>query len=130
MTTNEKINDFTDFLEDHTDPIGEQQKKINEIIITIDDDIIYTDNKEEESFQKLAKFLGEQQKKLIDLIDIDYEYVTDIEFDGIDHSDAPGYCDAYISSACYHDIEMCDELLDKLNEDRDFVYDKLINYLY
>ena len=114
MTTNEKINEFTDFLGDHTDPIGEQQKKI----------------KEEESFQKLAKFLDEQQKKLIDLIEIDYEYVTDIEFDGIDHGDAPDYCDAFICSACYHDIEMNDELLDKLNEDSDFVYNKLLNYLY
>ena len=110
----EKINEFTDFLEDHTDPIGEQQKKI----------------REEDKLKSLVEFLGIQQGKLVELIDFDYEYVTDIEFDGIDHSDAPDYCDAYISSACYHDIEMCDELLDKLNEDRDFVYDKLINYLY
>ena len=111
---NEKINDFTDFLEDHTDPIGEAQKKI----------------KEEDKLKSLVDFLGIQQGKLVELIDFDYEYVTDIEFDGIDYNDYPDFCDAYISSACYHDIEMCDEFLDKLNEDRDFVYDKLINYLY
>ena len=114
MKTSEALNQFYDYLEDHIDFLKDQRKRINE----------------EKSFQELVKFLNEQQKKLIDLIEIDYEYVTDIEFDKINHSDAPDYCDAYICAACYHDIEMCEELLDKLNEDRDFVYDKLINYLY
>ena len=61
---------------------------------------------------------------------LDYSKITNIEFDGIDHKDHPDYCDAYIVSADYDGEEMTNEQIEILNEDRDFVYDKLMDYLY
>ncbi len=61
---------------------------------------------------------------------LDYTLITNIEFDGVDHRDYPDYCDAYITSAEYEGREMTDEELDTLNEDSDFVYQELMNYLF
>lgn len=61
---------------------------------------------------------------------IDYSKVDNIEFDGIDYKDYPDFCDAYISYAEHNGEKMTDEQLDQLNEDRDFVYEKLMNYLF
>ena len=113
MTTNEKINEFTDFLKDHTDPIGEQQKMIKE-----------------EEFQRLAKFLDEKQKELLDLIVLDSKYITNIEWEDIDYSDYPDFCDAHIVAANYYDDPMSEELLEKLNYDSDLLYELLMNHLY
>jgi len=60
---------------------------------------------------------------------LDYNKIDNIEFDGIDHNDYPDYCDAYITSADYDGIPMSDEQLDELNENSDFVYEKLMDYL-
>jgi hypothetical protein len=61
---------------------------------------------------------------------LDYNKIDNIEFDGIDHNDYPDYCDAYITSADYDGIPMSDEQLDELNENSDFVYEKLMDYLH
>ena len=61
---------------------------------------------------------------------LDYTKIEDIEFSGIDHKDAPDYCDAYISSALYDGREMSEDELEVLNEDHDFVYDKLQSNLH
>ena len=61
---------------------------------------------------------------------MDYSLITNIEFDGIDHSDYPDYCDAYIVRALYNGFEMSIEMLDKLNEDSSYVYDRLMEYLH
>ncbi len=61
--------------------------------------------------------------------EIDETKVTNIEFDGIDHKDAPDYCDAYIISADYYNKELSESEIDTLNEDRGFVHEKLIEYL-
>ncbi len=60
---------------------------------------------------------------------MDYTKITNIEFDGIDHQDYPDYCDAFISSADYDGEEMTEEQLEEVNDNREFVYDKLMNYL-
>lgn len=61
---------------------------------------------------------------------IDKSQVDNIEFDDIDYKDSPDFCDAYIVSADHKGIEMEEDELGKLNEDRDFIHDKLIEYLY
>ena len=61
---------------------------------------------------------------------MDYSKITNIEVDGIDHSDYPDFCDAYIYSAEYDGVEMTDEQLDELNEDSEFVHDCVYNQLY
>jgi hypothetical protein len=50
--------------------------------------------------------------------EIDFDNVTDIEIDGIDTSDYPDFCDAFILSAVWKDtgIELNEDELDALSE--------------
>ena len=61
---------------------------------------------------------------------IDYDLIEDVAVDGIDYSDYPDFCDAFIASATYNGKPMSDEMLDTLNEDYEFVYESVENYLY
>jgi hypothetical protein len=61
---------------------------------------------------------------------IDRYKITDISINGIDYSDYPDFCDAYIEEATYNGIPLNEDQLDELNEDRDFVYDKVMNFLF
>lgn len=59
------------------------------------------------------------------------EEITDIVFDGIKHSDYPDYCDVYIEAATQNGTQLNEYQLDFINESlRDFVYDKLMEYIY
>ena len=60
---------------------------------------------------------------------MDYKKIDNIEIDGIDTKDYPDFCDAYISSADYDGKPMTDEQLDELNEDGDYVYEHIMDYL-
>ena len=60
---------------------------------------------------------------------LDYSKIDMIEFDGIDPDDYPDFSDAYICYAEYDGREMTDEELDILNDDHDFVYDKLMDFI-
>ena len=60
---------------------------------------------------------------------MDYKKIDNIEIDGIDTKDYPDFCDAYISSADYDGLPMTDEQLDELNEDGDYVYGHIMDYL-
>jgi hypothetical protein len=60
---------------------------------------------------------------------MDYKKIDNIEIDGIDTKDYPDFCDAYIVSADYDGVPMNDEQLDKLNEDGDYVYEHIMDYL-
>ena len=84
----------------------------------------------EDKLNEFYNFLDEQQNKLAELINFDYQYITDVVFEDIDYNDYPDFCDCFISSAKYHDLELTDKLLDKLNEDRDLVYELLMDHLY
>ena len=74
-----------------------------------------------------------QRVKIIDTI---FE-VSQIEFDGIDHGDAPDFCDAFITSASIRELDTGGEWrkatekeLNEIMEDSDFVYENLQSYLY
>ncbi len=57
--------------------------------------------------------------------------IYDVEVDGIDTTDYPDFCDAYISYACWNTgVPLNDEELDVLNNDSDFVYKHVIGHLY
>ena len=56
---------------------------------------------------------------LINLI-MDYKLIDNVEVDGIDTTDYPDFCDAFIASADYDGKQMTDEQLAEINEDRDF----------
>ena len=60
---------------------------------------------------------------------MNYKKNDNIEIDGIDTKDYPDFCDAYISSADYDGVPMTDEQLDELNEDGDYVYENIMDYL-
>ena len=64
------------------------------------------------------------------MIKLDYSKIDNVEVDGIDYADYPDFCDAYIASADYDGREMTDEELNLLNDDSDFVYSAVENYLY
>ena len=56
---------------------------------------------------------------------------TNIEFDGIDYNDYPDFCDAHIVSADNENGDpLTEEEIEELNEDQEFIYDSLINYLF
>lgn len=63
---------------------------------------------------------------------LDLTKIDAVDFEGIDWSDAPDFCDVYISSACWDDgTDLTSEELDVLNWDhKDFVYERLMNHLY
>lgn len=64
------------------------------------------------------------------MIKLNYNLIEDLEFDGIEYSDYPDFCDAYVCSASYDGREMTDDELDALNADHEFIYNQLLNYLY
>lgn len=61
---------------------------------------------------------------------MELQHIDNIEFDGIDHKDYPDYSDAHILTADYKGVPMTDEQLDEINENRDFVYEKLMEHLH
>ena len=59
-----------------------------------------------------------------------YNLIQSIEFDGIDYKDAPDFCDACIIAGEINGVPLTPEQLEEVNQDRDFVHDALVNYLY
>lgn len=55
--------------------------------------------------------------------------ITNVEFEGIDYSDSPDFCDAYIISADLDGVPMTEEQLEALNES-DLRYELLMDYIY
>jgi hypothetical protein len=60
---------------------------------------------------------------------MDYKLIDNVEFDNVDYTDYPDFCDAYICYAEYNGIEMTDEELDALNDDNDLRYDLLMEFI-
>jgi len=63
-------------------------------------------------------------------MNLDYTKIDNIEIDGIDYKDAPDFCDAFIASADYNGREMSEEELEFINNDSDFVFQSVENWLY
>lgn len=80
-------------------------------------------------------FMFSQLKKrikryLYNLTDFDYSKISAIEVDGIDTSDYPDFCDAYITYAEYKGKPMSERQLERLNENSQFVYECVTEKLY
>ena len=56
--------------------------------------------------------------------------IENLEVEGIDPSDYPDFCDAYISYAEIDGKPASDEEMDELNEDSSFVYEKVIERVF
>ena len=64
------------------------------------------------------------------LIHIDYSKIEIVEIDGVDHSDYPDYCDAWISKALIGGQEATEEQLEVLNNNPEFRYNSVIESLH
>ena len=60
--------------------------------------------------------------------------VADLEFDNVNGADAPDFVDAYIcrASVLHEGVwqDATEDEIDEMNEDADFVYENLINWMY
>jgi hypothetical protein len=61
---------------------------------------------------------------------LDYKKISNIKFDGIITNDHPDYSDAYIIDADYDGETMTEDDIELLNDDSQFVYEKLIEHLF
>jgi hypothetical protein len=66
------------------------------------------------------------------MIDISLVKESTLVVEGIDHRDAPDYCDAYFSYGEYYDRTiLTDEQLERLAKDcPDMLYDAILNTIY
>lgn len=64
------------------------------------------------------------------LFELNYREISEVEVSGIDTSDYPDFCDAYIIRAVYKGRKMSEKELDKLNSDPDFIYEAVLEHLY
>jgi hypothetical protein len=60
---------------------------------------------------------------------VDFTKIDNIEFDGINPSDAPDYADAFILNCDIDGIPATEEELDIINNDSEFVYNSLMDHL-
>ena len=51
---------------------------------------------------------------------INLELATGLQFEDVDHKDAPDYCDAFISAGFIGDRELTDDELDQLNSNAEY----------
>lgn len=61
---------------------------------------------------------------------IDFSTVKVTEVDGIDMTDYPKFCDAYISEAEINGVEATEEQLEEINENGEFVLESVYDYIY
>ena len=61
---------------------------------------------------------------------MDYSKREIIVVEGIDHSDFPRYCDAFIAEATYDGKPMNETELDEVNCNLDFLQSVIHDYLY
>ena len=62
--------------------------------------------------------------------EMSHELIDNVDVQGIDTTDYPDFCNAYIASADYDGKPMTDKQLDEINDDGDFVYECLTRQLY
>ncbi len=61
---------------------------------------------------------------------LDYKLITNVDVDGIDTTDYPDFCDAFISYAEYNGEPMTEDQLDELNDDGEFIQEAVMDYLH
>ena len=62
---------------------------------------------------------------------IDFELIDNVVVNGIDYSDYPDFCDAYVAEADYDGKPMSDEMIEVINYDyTDFVLEQVYSHLF
>ena len=67
---------------------------------------------------------------MVNNMNIDFTKIDNVQVGGIQGWDAPDFCDAYIESCDIDGIPATDEQLDLINNNSDFVYEKVMKTLY
>jgi hypothetical protein len=86
-----------------------------------------------DKLQQLADYLDEGIKQLQNIrstLHLDFNQITNIVFDGIDHSDYPDFSDVFISACDYQGRPATYEELNAINEVSEFVYDEFCKQLF
>ena len=61
---------------------------------------------------------------------MEFDKINNVVMGGVDTNDYPDFVDAYIESADYKGREATEEELDIINDNYDFVYDCLTDWLF
>jgi hypothetical protein len=61
---------------------------------------------------------------------IDFSKISNVVVSGIDFSDYPKFCDAYIASADYNGVPLTELELDELSQDGEFVSESLFKQVF
>ena len=61
---------------------------------------------------------------------LERKLISNVEFEDINHKDAPDYCDAHVVAFEYDGVPATEEQLEELGDDADMVYELLMDYLY
>lgn len=61
---------------------------------------------------------------------MDFNKITDVQIEGIDMTDYPDFCDAYIERCAVDGIEATEEQLDAINADSRFVHEQVYKELW
>ena len=62
--------------------------------------------------------------------ELDYTQITDVQVENIASGDYPDFVDAYIGAATYKGRDMTEQELELLNEDGEFIYNKVIENIF
>jgi len=63
-------------------------------------------------------------------MNIDFTKIEVVAVNDVDWNDYPDFCDAFIAEAFIDGREATDEELDAINENGEFVYKAVLDYLY
>lgn len=61
---------------------------------------------------------------------MDLSKISNIKFEDVDYSDYPDFCDCHISYAEIDGVPLTEAELEDLNDERDFIHEKLIDNLF
>ena len=61
---------------------------------------------------------------------INQALIDNVVIEGIEEKDYPDFCDAFVSSADYDGEPMTDEMIDRVNDDSDLLYDLIQKQLF
>ena len=69
-------------------------------------------------------------KEMSFMSNLEYSKINNITFDNIDYDDYPKFTEVRIDSADYDSEPMNEEEIDMLNDNSEFVHEKLMAHLY
>ena len=66
----------------------------------------------------------------METLKIDYTKIDNIVIGDLDTTDYPDFSDAYIESADYDGQPMSEEMLEEVNNNKDYIHESVFNYIF